>query len=172
MKASSTVERWSYELSHTGFVVDDLEAAMNEYESLFGVRWAKPVVTRAKWRVGGEIHQVESRVTYSAGRPHHIELMQQIAGPRFPQGSGPPSNHLGFWADDVAAATAELETHGYRVAFYGTDDSGALVGYSFLVPPSGGMIIELVSSARRPAVESWCMGGVLTGGPIVTPPNR
>lgn len=62
-------------------------------------------------------------------------------------------HHLGYWSDDVAADTAELERHGYEVEA----TRRGLDGAPFFAFLRGGEVtgfrVELVSSAARPALE-------------------
>jgi hypothetical protein len=156
------------ELSHTGLVVDDLKAAMKHYRVL-NLDWADPVVMRADYQVGVEVHRVEMLVTYSRGPGHHIELMQPTTT-ALTKGDGlrPPSDHVGFWTDDVMQSVEDLVERGYRLVFHRLAPDGRVGGSAYLTAPQGGLLIELVDAARRAAVEAWCLGGALAGQPSVS----
>jgi len=151
----------SFTLSHTGVVVDNLAVAMDRYSKRLGLEWAAPVENRAIYRADDGDHEVALGVTYSAGTGHHVELIEQKQGSLFEAPDGFRAHHLGFWVDDLQAATDELVRDGHRMVFYNFDAEGKVYGCSFLEPPDGGLLIELLDERRRPDVEAWCLGGAL-----------
>jgi hypothetical protein len=151
----------SLTLFHTGVVVNDLAAAMDHHSKLLGLEWASPVEHRRTYRGVDRDHDAHLKVSYSMGAGHHVELIEQKEGSVFRSGDAFRAHHLGFWTDSLEADTASLVANGYRLLFYGFNASGNVYGETFLEPPEGGLLVELLDERRRPDVERWCSGGAL-----------
>jgi hypothetical protein len=134
-------------LFHTGIVVDDLAAAKAELGDLLGVTWFEGgadvlVITDDGTRT------VSAAYALSKEGPHHVELTQSVAGTLWSVTGPGQAHHLGYWVDDVAAASAELIRLGSaRVATVTVADG---------VPPmcayhqtGNGLYVEVVSRAMR-----------------------
>ena len=88
------------DLFHTGIVVDDLDAAQEEFGRLLGVTWLEG---------GGKVRMVtaegESRAVtkyaISAEGPHHVELVQSVPGTLYEANGSNRAHHVGYWVDDV-----------------------------------------------------------------------
>jgi hypothetical protein len=67
----------------------------------------------------------------------------------------PDSRHIGFWTEDLANAANALQSQGWRALAAGAspDDGYGLICY--LMPPTGGLIIELVGTALQPVIAEW-----------------
>ncbi len=103
------------DLYHTGFVVDDLAAAQEQYGSLLGVRWLPGGGTvRIDTPDGSSV--VQTAYALSAEGPHHIELVQSVPGTLYIASGSASAHHLGYWVDDVRAASAALEAWGLPCA--------------------------------------------------------
>lgn len=150
------------DIYHTGFVVADLEAAMAELTTVFGVSWTAvedremPVLTSA----GPLVAQL--RFVYSQGGTPRLELLEPVAGTVWEQpvaaaaGFG-AAHHVGVWADDLVARSEELEAAGFpRVLTY-DDGSCRAVRFAYHQLPSGALV-ELVDATRRPELEAWFEG--------------
>ncbi len=145
------------DLYHSGFVVADLTSAMAELGPQLGVTW------RAG---GGEVrlttpegHRVVTTAyALSNEGPHHIELVEARPDTLYmepPSGTGGPAgdswrpHHLGWWVDEVVAASAALEAQGLPMAaMLGMDDD--------TIPPmcayhrvSEGYYVEVVNRRMR-----------------------
>ncbi|HEY8527286.1 MAG TPA: VOC family protein [Acidimicrobiales bacterium] len=137
------------DLFHTGIVVDDLEAARDELGRLFGVTW---------FEGGGEVRVLTDdgartvRAAYALSQegPHHIELAQAVPGTVWTAAAPGQAHHLGYWVDDVAAASAELARLGApRVATIApADDAPPMCAYH----RTSGPYVEVVSRAMRPVL--------------------
>jgi hypothetical protein len=137
------------DLFHTGIVVDDLTSARDRFGELLGVSW---------YEGGAEVRIVtddDSRVVATAYAlsvegPHHVELVQSVEGTLYtPSGAG-QAHHLGYWADDVPAASAALSACGLpKVATICLPDRHArpICAYH---QAGDGFYVELVSTALRP----------------------
>jgi hypothetical protein len=137
------------DLFHTGIVVDDLESAKDRFGELLGVSWYEGgaevrIVTEDDSRV------VATAYALSAEGPHHVELVQSVEGTLYtPSGTG-QAHHLGYWADDVAAASAALSTCGLPQAAticLTNRQASPICAYH---QACEGFYVELVSTALRP----------------------
>jgi hypothetical protein len=98
---------------HVGFIVADLDAAMEEFKAALGVEWRAPIDARVPFL--GPDGVVESNVysVYSAGGPPAIELVQAVPGTPLAGNGGVSFHHLGFWTDRLASSAQELDAHGW-----------------------------------------------------------
>jgi hypothetical protein len=110
------------DLFHTGIVVDDLASAKEEFGRLLDVSWIEG---------GGEVpmvlsdgpRTVQMAFAYSTAGPHHLELLQSVEGTVWTVAGKGQAHHIGYWSDDVAAATVFLAGRGLpRVVNLGTFD--------------------------------------------------
>ncbi|CAN5700120.1 VOC family protein [soil metagenome] len=131
------------DLFHTGIVVADLDGAMQDLTATCGYRWTMPMTNTLPVRIGGDTRDVEFRMTYSVQAPH-LELVQQIPGTLWMPAPGTAAHHLGYFVDDVAAASRQLDAAGF--AF----EAGTEV-FAFHTNPLG-IRIELV---RRGLFGDW-----------------
>ena len=134
-------------LFHTGIVVDDLAAAKADLGERLGLTWNEG---------GAEVLLITpdgtetspSAYAISKEGPHHIELCQSVPGTVWTVTAPGHAHHLGWWVDDVAAASAELIELGFG--------SVACVTVAPDVPPMcayhrtpDGLIVEVVSRGMR-----------------------
>jgi hypothetical protein len=137
------------DLYHTGIVVDDLTAAKQKYGHLFGLTWLEGgaeirIITDQGVRI------VTSAYAISAEGPHHVELVQSVPGTLYTVARTHHAHHLGYWVDDVRAASAALSTQGLpsaAVISFGKDDAAPVCAYH---EAGDGFYVEIVSRALRP----------------------
>jgi hypothetical protein len=135
---------------HVGIVVPNLKAAQAELTDVFGYVWAQEISASVPVRLGTQSTEVNMCLVYSVSKPH-VELVEQIPGTVWePADSG--IHHVGFWSDDVASDSAELEAKGYTHEASGIDGSGDPL-WSYYRSPTGPRI-ELVSRAIQPGIEA------------------
>lgn len=134
-------------LFHTGIVVDDLAAAKAELGAQLGLTWFEGGA-EVVLRTDDGIRTVQSAYALSKEGPHHIELAQSVPGTVWSTVSPGQAHHLGYWVDDVAAASAELVRTGAPHV--------ATVAMSEAAPPmcayhrtANGLFVEVVSRALR-----------------------
>jgi hypothetical protein len=146
------------DLYHMGFVVPDLEAGMDEMGRAAGLRWASMQDTTLPLVGPDGPFDLHIRFTYSIDFPH-IELIESIPGSLWEGAPGHAAHHLGYWTDDVAAASKRLETElgAPRLVTYATA-SGEPKGFAYHRLPSG-MLIEVVDRARAAQFAEWFAGG-------------
>ncbi len=146
-------------LFHIGVRVPDLGAAMDEIGASMGVTWAERRENPAQtlWTPTGGLQEIHLKYTYSAQGPQHIELLEGPPGTFWDGRETPGAHHVGVWADDVAAETAHLVSLGWTLvgAQHDPGDGNGPGVFTYLQPPSGGLIVELVDAAVLPHFESW-----------------
>jgi hypothetical protein len=146
-------------LFHTGFIVGDLREGMDRYGAAMGVTWATPRVIEPMrlWRPGGAVATLRLEYVYSAEGPQHIELLKGAAGSYYDP-AAQHGFHVGVWVDDVGAETDGLLARGWTLRAAGAGPADRYGAFSYLAPPAGGMVVELVSQALLPGFEAWWAG--------------
>ena len=94
---------------HVAFAVEDLDAAVETYRSLFG----------AEVEVRGRLEQQGVEAVYLRLGSGRVELVAPLGADthvgRFLVSRGPRMHHVGIAVDDVAAAVGELAAQGVEV---------------------------------------------------------
>jgi catechol 2,3-dioxygenase-like lactoylglutathione lyase family enzyme len=146
-------------LFHTGFIVGDMREAMDHYGATMGVTWAAPRVIEAMrlWRPTGAFEDLRLEYVYSAEGPQHIELLRGSAGSYYDPATQ-HGFHVGIWVDDVGAETEGLLAKGWTIRAAGAGPEDGYGHFSYLLPPGGRMVVELVSQALLPGFEEWWAG--------------
>ena len=140
---------------HVGIVVDDFEAALAEFSSLFGYQWCGELGGPMTVRLADGDAIVTIRCTYSTSSPR-LELVQRIPGTLWEPAPGSGVHHIGYWSDDVAADSAVLERRGY-VAEATRDGPDGAAFFTFYRSPAG-LRVELVSRIAQPGLERLWAG--------------
>ena len=98
---------------HVGFIVPDLDAAMEEFKVALGIAWRAPI--DAVVPLLGPDGVVEANVysVYSEGGPPAIELGQSVPGTPLAGDGGVSFHHLGFWTDRLADSSHDLGARGW-----------------------------------------------------------
>ncbi|MFK0280891.1 VOC family protein [Streptomyces sp. NPDC090499] len=116
--------------------------------------WADP--PRSACPPGDAVIDFRCAYARSASPAPRLEIVQRVPGTLWEPTPGSGIHHFGYWSDDVAADTAELERHGYVTEATRKGPDGGLF-FAFL--RSGGATgfrVELVSRAAQPSLEqSW-----------------
>ena len=101
---------------HIGFIVPDLEAGMDEFQTALGIEWRAPIDATVPLR--GPDGVIESNVysVYSAGGPPALELIQSVPGTPLAGNGGVSFHHLGFWTDQLASSSRDLDAQGWPCA--------------------------------------------------------
>lgn len=142
---------------HVGFLVNNLEEAMERFTEILGVDWTGRTTASAEFREPGKgSYMLDLDITYSKQGPVHIELMES-------QGDGFYSghegfHHLGLWEPDPEKRQAEFVTQGLApMGTQYTPEEEIIVSY---FDPSGfhGVMLELVDESRRADMERWFSG--------------
>ena len=123
---------------HVGVIVEDLDAAMEEFSRTLGLEFNEP---HESTYAGSRI-----RVCYSLQGPPYVELIQGEPGGMWSTSDGPKADHVGYFVDDLEAARERLEDAGLPVDI----DGMALGGrFTYHKMSTSGMRIELIDAARR-----------------------
>jgi Glyoxalase/Bleomycin resistance protein/Dioxygenase superfamily len=149
---------------HTGFVVDELHAAMAAWARL-GVGWAEPVRSLGWWRAGNEMRTVSMGVVYSTTTDHHLELIAPDDPSFFRFGSPMAAHHVGYYVDDVPQMSVRLRHAGFPIVLSrhaDADDPAPTLTYHRV--PGLGFHIELVPASIRAALEQWTTTGRFPDG--------
>jgi len=86
---------------HVGFVVPDLDVAMEQYGRLFGWKWTNTVRVRHEME-GPRAAEEELYIAFAAGSPI-VELIEDRPGSIWSSVGG-PLHHLGCWVTDLEEA--------------------------------------------------------------------
>ena len=81
-------------------MVDDLEAAKQEFGALLGLTWLEGGGKVALQTAEGA-SSVVTRYAISAEGPHHVELVQSVPGTLTRTNGATRAHHVGYWVDDV-----------------------------------------------------------------------
>lgn len=135
------------DLWHTGIVVDDLDAAMEELGDELGVTWYRGGA-EVRMTTDEGVRSVTTAYALSKEGPHHVELGQSIDDTLWTVTAPGHAHHLGYWVDDVVAASAALDHLGSPVV--------ATIAMSDEAPPMcayhrarNGIYLEVVSRGMR-----------------------
>jgi hypothetical protein len=136
---------------HLAFIVGDLEAAMDAYEPLLGVRFREPEVMRlAHVEEPGfgrpEPHPFEVRLTYSLEGPPYYELVEAGGDTLFAAAHGEGLHHVGVWSEAAPDAPIDVRM---------LTDAGKT--FAWFTAPAGpaGVRVEFVDARRRGRMDRW-----------------
>lgn len=136
------------DLFHTAFVVDDLEVAMAELGPRYGVTWRQGG-GEVRLTADGETRVAMTGFAISVEGPHHLELALAVPGTIYePNPAGAP-HHLGWWVEDVAAASDALEAAGLPAALVVTPDMDGVPPMAAYHRAGDGFYLEVVSTGLR-----------------------
>lgn len=138
------------DLFHTGIVVDDLASAKDHLGVLLGVSWREGG-SEVRLTDAAGTRTVETSYCLSTVGPHHVELVQSIAGTIWSVSEPGHAHHLGYWVDDVPSAAAGLVQRGSeQVASIAMED-GRPPLCTYHRSPSG-LYLEIVDRRMRPVL--------------------
>ncbi len=135
------------DLWHTGIVVDDLQAAKAEIGHELGVTW-RDGGAEVRLITDDGASTVQTAYALSVEGPHHVELVQSIAGTVWTAAAPGHAHHLGYWVDDVIETTNTLIALGaVRLASIAmTDDAPPMCAYH---RTENGLHVEIVDRRLR-----------------------
>jgi hypothetical protein len=154
------------EQSHVGVICEDIERTMAEYGRLgyaFALRSGEvrlrrpglgpqePFVARSAWSVQGPPHVELGEVAGLGGLPH-----------LWPARGGDYVDHVGYWVDDLAAASSRLEELGFPLEATPAGDDARPLGFCYHRTPSGARI-ELEDGPMRKAILAEQIARVRSG---------
>ena len=140
---------------HLGFLVDDLEQAMESFGSAFGVTWTVPDIgTVAAWEKDrGDFELGLRKLAYSKQGPPYLELLETMETGLYSGAEG--MHHVGLWEADPAARQQEFIAKGLLpIHSQFTEEHEIIVSY-FDPDKMHGVMLELVNENRKPVMEKW-----------------
>lgn len=142
---------------HVGYVVPDLDEAMQRLTTSAGLRWAATRRLPVTLRTPASDISTQIDLTYSVQGPPHLELI--AVRPDTIWGSEHCGlHHLGYWTSRFADDIDALTRAGFEFEAGAVDEQGALARFAYLREPYTGLRVELRDDARRPAMEQWLRG--------------
>ena len=138
---------------HTGHLVENMERSMKELGGPLGVAWATPwsYEPMSYWTPAGK-KEAQLKVTYSKQGPQHVELIEGTGFWAYQPGVG--THHVGVWTDNLAAHANALVKLGWRPEAALLSPEEGWGRFCYLLPPSGGLRLELVSTEIKELMES------------------
>jgi glyoxalase/bleomycin resistance protein/dioxygenase superfamily protein len=149
------------ELFHTGVVVPDVEAAMDDLTRALGLLWTGVMEHEMRqWRPGGE-QTLLLRLAYSLAPYPLVEIIEAQPGTLYEPvaGSTTQLHHVGMWVDDLATAAAGLARDGFELVAAGVDDGGNHPARVTFHESGHGLRVELCDASMRPGFDAWVSGG-------------
>lgn len=134
---------------HIGFVVEDFEATLEEFSSLFGYEWGPEIGGECQVALPTGDAVLDLRCAYSLTSPR-VEIVRPVPGTLWEPAAG-GIHHVGFWSDDVAADSAELTRSGFVTEATREGPDGTPF-FAFLRATTG-FRIELVTRLAQPSLE-------------------
>ena len=137
------------------FLVPDMAAATRAMGEASGLTFAEPWTydNLVYWTPRGIVTTPRIRVTYSHQGPQHLELIQPAPGGFFDVAERKSPHHVGIWSDDVGTETAELVRAGWTVEAAAVSPEEGYGRVSFVRPPDGGTLLEIVSTQIMPLMR-------------------
>ncbi|MFD8001899.1 VOC family protein [Streptomyces mirabilis] len=138
---------------HVGIVAEDFEATLRQVSSLFGFEWSEAMGGSVEVELPTGATVIDFSCVYSQSSPR-LEIVRRVPGTFWEPTPGSGIHHFGYWSDDVAADTAELESHGYVIEAIRKGPDGTPF-FAFLRSTTG-FRVELVTRSAQPSLErSW-----------------
>jgi hypothetical protein len=142
------------DLFHTGIVVADLDEAMARMSAVAGYQWTVSPEHESPIRTADGRDIVPNiRRAYSLQAPR-IELVRAMEGTIWWPDSGSALHHLGYFVDDLVAASEALEGLGIPAAVRGRDAGTVPSRFAYHRTPEG-MYLEIIPRNRFPDFEAY-----------------
>ncbi|NTY58217.1 VOC family protein [Mycolicibacterium sphagni] len=130
---------------HIGLVVPDIDSAAKRLTASAGYEWTNPLEYSMDVVTATGNQQVPFRFVYSLQAPH-IELIAEVPGTIWTATGAAAVHHLGYFVDDIAAASAHLEQAGFQLEARPAGDTST---FAYFIDPVG-VRIEIVNRALFP----------------------
>jgi len=140
-------------LFHSGFIVDDLEAAVAEMSALGIRRWTTPKRSELPaLSPDRSVGTFRVRYVYSVDGPHHFELIEPLPYGVISSVNTATFHHLGFWSDEREKDLKGLLDRGYRLEYDLLRPSDEIAA-TYLTSNTGPRV-ELIPSANRDRMQA------------------
>ncbi|SCF95792.1 Glyoxalase/Bleomycin resistance protein/Dioxygenase superfamily protein [Streptomyces sp. MnatMP-M17] len=142
---------------HVGFIVDQLEPAMEELSAALGFRWADIHHIKGQHLEGpaGEQYPLETRVVFSLDLPLSIELIEPSPGTPNVRRGDSAFHHLGYWSDDLVAEEQHLDGLGMPCVAFRVDDDTDLRRIMLTQGPYDVLLESTNVLTSRPGLEHF-----------------
>lgn len=141
---------------HVGFLVNDLDKAMETFGSVFGVTWTVPDIgTVAAWEKETGNFDLGLKVAYSKQGPPYVELLQSQDSGLYAASQGEGFHHVGLWEPDCEGRQDEFIAQGMDPIHTQFDQDGSIIVTYFDPDKLHGVMLELVDEGRKPIMETW-----------------
>lgn len=141
---------------HLGFIVADLDDAMESFVSL-GHRWSRIRTPTTRILRGGASSKTTVRYVVTTGGFPRLKLIEEVPGSYWVRDGTYAPHHLTYWVGRIEDETQRLVNMGARIDADGLDVDGAL-RYRYLILP-GGVRVELSRAELRSEFEAWANEG-------------
>lgn len=141
-------------IDHVGFVVRDLDAAMEHFAATLGHRWSPPQEWTVTGRGPGGPVSARVRLSWSLDGPVHTELIEGPEGSIWSAEAPGALHHVAHCVDDVDAASARLESLGFPLEVAGEGTAGGSTAFAYHVSPHG-LRLELMPTTQCTAIARW-----------------
>lgn len=131
---------------HAGLVVPEIEAVAERLSASAGYERTQPIEHIVDVVTGTRGSQLPFRFMYSLQAPH-IELIAEVPGTLWAATGTAAAHHLGYFVDDIAAASTQLERIGFQLEAKPAGDIAS--SFAYYIDPAG-VRIEIVSRALFP----------------------
>jgi hypothetical protein len=140
-----------YKAAHIGFLVEDLDAAIERVSAVLGVSFPEPEISRPPVFVDdGKTCELALRLAWSYEGPPHIELIEaQASGLYSLTGREEGFHHLGVWEDDFPTLRRNMALWGISQQAVQREESGETIAHYTLPADLYGMRLEFVSTAKK-----------------------
>jgi hypothetical protein len=143
---------------HVGYIVADVNVAMDQLSEAIGLTWHPPQVFSLDINQGNERVGFDVTFTYSKEGPVQIEVAEGPAGTMWDVAEYGGPNHNGYWTDDLEGDVDRLTAGGFDLLFSGAGDEPGPQGFAMLRSPWG-MRVELIDEVMLPMFETWYSTG-------------
>ncbi len=145
-----------YKAAHIGFLVKDLDPAIERVSSVLGITFPEPVLSYAPvFTDGGQTSELSLRLTWSYEGPPHIELIEAQGSGLYSLAHGEGFHHLGTWEEDFETLRRNLEAWGISEQAAQHDDKGGTIANYTSPADLYGMRMEFVDTKRRAELMEW-----------------
>lgn len=142
---------------HVGYMVADVDEAMERLSAATGVTWHPPQIFAIDITIGNERVAFDARFTYSVEGPVHLEVAEGPAGTLWDADLYGGPNHNGYWTDNLAGDVDALTAAGGELVFAGAGDEPGPQGFAMV--DVAGSRLELIDEAMKPMFETWYTTG-------------
>ena len=148
---------------HVGFIVDNLEEAMEELSGPLGLTWAPVHEIRDQRLDGpnGEVYPLPStRVVFSTDLPLSLELIEPVPGTPQTRIGNSAFHHLGYWDTDLVAEEGRLDELGYHCVAFRDDPDNDLRRIMLTKGPFDILLEATNALTARPGLEHFYPKGI------------